>query len=127
MKYAAHGKQVKRGSEHVADAADETWAQIIADALNGERAMTRSKAWNDAKRRLMGESGSEYVILPHHHEAMRAMGIDHATRPDQTVHMISYTGRGRPEHTWQRQQDEYACSCGARWDVSDGDEHPATR
>ncbi len=27
-------------------------------------------------------------------------------------------------HTIQQQQDEYACSCGMRWAVSDGDDHP---
>lgn len=37
MTYRAHGKQVLRNMEHVCDAADETWAQIITDALNGER------------------------------------------------------------------------------------------
>lgn len=65
--YTAHGKQVMRGTEHVADAADATYAQIIVDALNGERSVS---------------------------------------------------------HTRTRQQDEYACSCGARWPVEDGDEHP---
>lgn len=207
MKYAAHGKQVQRGSEHVADAADETWAQIITDALNDRGAMTdpggtvmkvgndtcskclaahpvtfdcgqtinvrtapdaagyryegvipyhsshnvtrhidgyrcscghrwdsdaggdecpvasaRSKAWNDAKMRLMAENGPEYIV-PNGSVA----GYDLASEPSETIHMISHTGRGRPEHIWQRQQDEYACSCGARWDVSDGDEHPPTR
>lgn len=127
MKYAAHGKQVQRGSEHIADAADATWAQIIADALNDRVATTRSKAWNDAKTRLMGESGSEYVMLPYQREALTAMGIDHASEPDKVIHMICETTHSEPSHTWQRQQDEYACSCGARWDVSDGDEHPPTR
>lgn len=28
------------------------------------------------------------------------------------------------EHQITRQSDEYACSCGRRWDVSEGDEHP---
>lgn len=88
MKYAAHGKQVKRGLEHVADAEDETWAQIIADALNDRGAMTD---------------------------------------PDGTVWRPVTAIDYAPAHTLQRQQDEYACSCGARWDVSDGDEHPPTR
>lgn len=35
--YAAYGKQVMRDGEPFADACDETAAQIIADALNGER------------------------------------------------------------------------------------------
>jgi len=28
------------------------------------------------------------------------------------------------EHLVRRETDEYACSCGARWDVSDGADHP---
>lgn len=35
--------------------------------------------------------------------------IDHTTKCTGTV---------------TRQSDEYACSCGARWDVSDGERHP---
>lgn len=27
-------------------------------------------------------------------------------------------------HNLRREGDEYACSCGARWDVSDGEAHP---
>jgi hypothetical protein len=111
-RYTAHGKQVLRGSEHIADAADTTWAQIIADALNGERG-----------------------LYPYQREALRAMRIDpirvssydYASEPDETIHMICHSAREKPAHVWQRQQDEYACSCGARWDVSDGDEHPPTR
>lgn len=140
-RYTAHGKQVLRGSEHIADAADATWAQIITDALNGERCPTadvtrmlaerhgsdrvdidavreyRGGAWNDAKVRLTG--------MPVH--------IDPTMPPDTThVQMESFVSPGgnigyTPAHVWQRQQDEYACSCGARWDVSDGEEHPPTR
>jgi hypothetical protein len=88
--YRTNGKQVLRGSEHVADAADTTWAQIIADALNGER------------------------------EALRAMRID----PIRVSNYDYVSTREQPAHTWQRQQDEYACSCGVRWDVSDGEDHP---
>src|SRR5690606_33847982 len=142
MKYAAHGKQVQRGSEHVADAADETWAQIITDALNGERVpddtqlpanrvdcaasqcshemickpcgmlwdandtdppiCPRSKAWNDAKMRLIGP---EYIV-PNGSVA----GYDLASQPDETTHVQSelvvspggntgYT----PAHVWHRQ------------------------
>ena len=27
-------------------------------------------------------------------------------------------------HAIRQENDEYACSCGARWDVSEGDDHP---
>lgn len=142
-RYAACGKQVKRGSEHVADAADETWAQIITDALNGERCPTadvtrmlaerygsdrvdidavreyRGGVWKGVKTRLFGEDGQECII---------PVRID-PTMPSDTIKMqgADQTVWSRPAHTWQRQQEEYACSCGARWDVSDGDEHPPTR
>jgi hypothetical protein len=189
-RYTAHGKQVLRGSEHVADAADATWAQIIADALNGERVPhtgrpLRGKAWEDAKARLDGpeyilprryspivqpgdkftmdvggqryegiidpkmppdtikmqgvdhatrpdqtvwsmikQDGPEYVMYPYQHDALQAMGIDYASEPDKTIHMICHSAHEQPAHVWQRQQDEYACSCGARWSVEDGDTHP---
>jgi hypothetical protein len=28
------------------------------------------------------------------------------------------------EHAIRQENDEYACMCGARWDVRDGDAHP---
>lgn len=33
-------------------------------------------------------------------------------------------GLTKPIHQIMRQDDEYACKCGARWPVSDGKEHP---
>ena len=27
-------------------------------------------------------------------------------------------------HSVRQENDEYACSCGARWDVRDGEDHP---
>ena len=144
-RYAACGKQVKRGSEHVADAADETWAQIITDALNGERGLypyqrealramgidepkaiiplrTATLQFGDRFTFEFGGVQYEGVVDPYlPPDTIKMQGADHATRPDQTVWSRT------DGHIWQRQQDEYACSCGARWDVSDGDEHPPTR
>lgn len=30
----------------------------------------------------------------------------------------------RVGHTIRQENDEYACSCGARWDVHEGEDHP---
>lgn len=40
--------------------------------------------------------------------------------PELDAPTIRYMGR----HQVTQQQDEYACICGRRWDVSDGPEHP---
>jgi len=29
-----------------------------------------------------------------------------------------------PKHAVRQESDEYACACGARWPVSEGEEHP---
>lgn len=29
-----------------------------------------------------------------------------------------------PRHNVRRENDEYACSCGRRWPMEDGEEHP---
>lgn len=74
MKYRSLGKEVLRGDQHIADAVDTTYAEIIADALNAR---------------------------------------------------MTLTGKAKPvRHRIERQVDEYACSCGARWDVREGDDHP---
>lgn len=41
MLYKNTGKQVLRGEDHVCDAADVTYAQIIADALNDRHKLKR--------------------------------------------------------------------------------------
>lgn len=126
MKYTAHGKQVQRGSEHVADAADETWAQIITDALNG------------------GRYGYKGRLYPYQREALRAMRVDpirvssydYTSEPDKTVQpgdKFTFDAAGHryegvipyhSEHKVTRHIDGYRCSCGRKWDSDEGDECP---
>lgn len=118
MTYRAYGKQVKRGNEHIADAASDTYAQIIADALNGERCPTAG-----VTRMLAERYGADQIDMSKVTEAIRK-----CREPTvDTADFASITFRDyKPcdSHHWQRQQDEYACSCGARWAVTDGDDHP---
>lgn len=52
-------------------------------------------------------------------EALNRTG-DIERHPD----MFSDRPTAMPEHRIERQGDEYACSCGSRWDASEGEEHP---
>lgn len=99
--YTAHGKHIKRGREHIADAVDSTYAQIIADALNGERCpVTMEQIVPDDPRVAHlcdplrnAISNSSIVIEPKHNIV---------PRPDGGYH----------------------CSCGRSWDRDEGDECP---
>lgn len=85
--YTSCGKQVLRGRDHIADAVDPTYAQIIADALNDRPRVIEIP--------IMEHKCVELPVMPE-----------------------------RERHTVYRQNDEYACSCGARWPYHDGIEHP---
>lgn len=50
------------------------------------------------------------------------MGYDHGEEP--LAQKRSDAWNKMKQHLTERQSDEYACSCGARWDVADGSEHP---
>lgn len=98
MRYTAHGKQVMRDHQHFADAATEQAAQIITVALNA----------------MHGE-----VFTP---LELPAFGV--VDRRAETFNSPAWDDVGIIGHTITQQSDEYACSCGMRWDVRDGHEHP---
>ena len=38
--------------------------------------------------------------------------------------VTEYIGNPKTNHRVRQENDEYACSCGMRWDVQDGEDHP---
>lgn len=43
---------------------------------------------------------------------------------DAPRHPDLFSDRATVAHHVRQESDEYACSCGKRWDVADGEEHP---
>ena len=137
IRYTAHGKQIKRGPEHIADAADETYAQIIADALNGERCPTA-----DMMKYQAEQHGSNTIDLGRVMQTRAAIGEYHGAyvgvdstpmKPGDTFTLdadgVRYTGvvpeAVLPLHnTVPRPDGGYNCSCGRSWDRDEGDECP---
>jgi hypothetical protein len=94
--YMSLGKEVLRDGRHVADAIDGETAALIAEALNHAPA-TLDKTLPEP-RAWFGYADD--------------IGTTERTDDPAGLHFI------------QRQGDEYACACGVRWDVTDGEEHP---
>jgi hypothetical protein len=112
-RYRACGKQVLRDREHIADAASETYAQIIADALNGERnpvdrygaeALDHDAIADKLAPSL--EPGEEFFIV---HEGQRYTGVV----PSPELHRVT-----------QHVDGSRTCICGRFWDRDEGDECP---
>lgn len=124
MRYTAHGKQVMRDRQHFADAATEQVAQIIVTALNAMRGDVETLEL-PALLDPFPKPG-EIITFEDGVEPMRVRGEPVEWPVDWTpLHLprsldISITHR----HDISQQSDEYACSCGKRWDVRDGEEHP---
>jgi hypothetical protein len=112
-RYRAAGKQVLRDREHVADAADETYAQIIADALNDRVASTDPDGtiWRPVPipvddpngrviqtREVIGEYADENNVI-------QPAGF--------AEHCVIYGTDGTRR-----------CSCGRSWDRDEGDDCP---
>jgi len=104
MRYHANGKQVLRDGSHFADCIDSGGAKLIAESLNDRRTMQQSQQ-----------------ILP----------LDGADGPlfADAPSGVTYGGawgsvRGCAYPSIRQENDEYACSCGKRWDVAEGENHP---
>lgn len=56
--------------------------------------------------------------------------LDEAERDEATADMFAHPGSYNDprlyigHHSIRQENDEYACSCGARWDVAEGNDHP---
>lgn len=107
MTYTANGKEVLDASNnHFADAIDAEAAGMIADALNAMEAPLIGDPWDELSPPFDGNWSDTDGMHPP------------ITAPPGYETVAS--------HAITRQGDEYACSCGLRWDAHDGEEHPAT-
>ncbi len=118
-RYTASGKQVLRDGAHFADCATEQAAQIVLTALT---AMRTGEPGPLVLPRLRPDtlSPGTYVTV----EGIRGgfeIGEDYNWEPIPNGEPVIVRGT---THSISQQFDEYACSCGMRWDVADGDEHP---
>ncbi len=93
-RYTRNGQQVLLDGEHFADAASETAAMMILNALLAldERSVTEPVDRWSASERLMPAKDANVSLR--------------ITR-----------------HIQRREADEYACSCGLRWSVGEDDPH----
>lgn len=116
--YAAYGKQVQRDGEQFADACDETAAQIIADALNGERSLC------DPLRDMI--PNPSIVIEPKVSRQFPSGGL--LIPPKEPIAIFGETGPEAimPLHNITQYNDgtRCKCSCGRSWDRDEGDECP---
>lgn len=92
--YRRNGKQVLCNDQHFADAVSEEAAGLILDALN------------DHGRRWKPVEDDDLVE------------VTEADLLDKRNDLIGH------RHVISRQSDEYACICGKRWPVEEGEEHP---
>lgn len=109
--YRRNGKEILKNGAHFGDGVNEEAAALIVDALN---------AWCSP---LNTAVPAEYAIDP-----------DLATEPKESdydwdvdagmIQQIDASTYTVVEHHMTRQSDEYACSCGARWSVDEGEDHP---
>ena len=100
--YTRNGQQILIGERHMADAADENCARMILNAL-----------------RALEERG--YVGPPERPYLVGERPVCRAGREESTAHV--YARPSYSNHTIRREGDEFACSCGLRWGVSDADPH----
>lgn len=120
-RYHTNSKEVLRDGKHFADCIDDGAARLIADALNERRGMPVADTQDVLP--LDGADGPLFVgdrVLPR--------GISKAYSPsrDQNISRAELARNyfDAIGHLVWRENDEYACSCGARWDVADGEDHP---
>jgi hypothetical protein len=122
--YTAHGQEVLRNGKHVADTTDPDMARLIAEALN------HAPDCCDPARTGTPEptfAGMSIHVDPDMSNDGFAIGypIQQFTETD-----TYYDGIGLAQtvvtstHHVRQETDEYACKCGMRWPVSDGEEHP---
>jgi len=108
-RYTQNAKQVLRDGKHFADCIDDGAAKMIAEALNERRGMPQTQ-----KDLPLDDNGPLFT------------GVGGLVCPSCNRQRQPY--RECPHcldtHQVRQENDEYACSCGARWDVTDGEDHP---
>lgn len=116
--YRRTGKQVLYNDQHFADAVTECAAQLIVDGLNTfDHPLIHPDL---AQPERESDYDWEQVVPDDPHSFV--------VREPRDKSLVDFDGAGemlKPiEHHVSRQSDEYACSCGARWPVDEGEEHP---
>lgn len=112
--YTTAGKQVLHTVDalwaHYADAVTPAAAEHIAEALT---TVSKMDGW-----RPIGII--DWSKWP------ESRGDEMVVTKASTVQPIKVRGTVTwvHDHHTERQGDEYACSCGVRWDASEGEEHP---
>lgn len=65
------------------------------------------------------------ALWAHYADAVTPAAAEHiAEALTQAARRMPEPTRWVHDHHTERQGDEYACSCGVRWDASEGEEHP---
>lgn len=115
-RYHTNSKEVLRDGRHFADCIDDGAARLIAEALNERKGMPRNET--QPALPLDGADGPLF--------AAPQPGDKFTVEVDGRLYEGVY---GAMPFTCRypqirQENDEYACSCGARWDASEGEEHP---
>lgn len=113
-RYHTNSKQVLRDGKHFADCIDDGAARLIADALNERKGMPVEQPVLP----LDGADGPLFVgdkVMP---RRVNEKLMTHAKEAD--LRLL----KGAGTHRIRQENDEYACSCGTRWAVEDGEDHP---
>lgn len=103
-RYHTNSKEVLRDGKHFADCIDDGAARLIADALNERKGMPSVE---QPALPLDGADGPLFV-------GSALVKAEFAERLIVSAEM----------HHVRQENDEYACSCGKRWGVEDGEDHP---
>ena len=128
--------EITRGARPSSDTAKVIHARQLADDMEKWR-KANDGAWRNGEAVIPGLLDGTAVVpattlIGHHVTAA-------AECEDGSIEWIEISGKRyhldmrelvdsspvmQPKHHVRQESDEYACSCGRRWDVADGEDHP---
>lgn len=117
-RYHTNSKEVLRDGKHFADCIDDGAARLIADALNERKGMPVEQP----ALPLDGADGPLFVG-----DRVPPRGITRAFNSNRDGNFGKQLAERYFDaigHHVRQENDEYACVCGARWAVEDGEDHP---
>lgn len=127
-RYHNNAKQVLRDGKHFADCIDDGAARLVAEALNERKGMPQiqqSLPLDGADGPLfIGDRAPPRSIQYEPFSEEKHGNLNWVPVLDPTPRPNHYRVPPKLPHTVRQENDEYACSCGARWDVADGEDHP---
>lgn len=128
-RYTRNAKEVLRDGKHFADCIDDSAARLISDALNERKGMPQTQPdlplgdngplFDDPPIDGMlygGPYQGTLIVSEHVNNVSELIGALDVER--------SYLGKPVNFHQVRQENDEYACSCGRRWDIAEGEDHP---